>query len=406
MDHQIPVLLSPARFKVLACGRRWGKTASGMLACLRGHGPTRGTFRGAIDGGNIWWVAPDYPQIAKSKIWHYLKEATKDAWVDKSEIDRRVVLPGGGSITVCSAHEPDSLRGDGLDGLVFDEAAFAKDGVWQRALRPALADKQGWAILQSTPNGRNWFFDVFRAADKLPGWERWNRPSSDNPLFTKQEAESIRRDPKTGPRSFAQEYEARFLETAGAMWPATYFEDRIWCSDGWPERFELSVIAVDPSMGKDRREGDYSAIVFVGLTGGVLYVDSSILRRPPGEIVADTIGMWQRYSPGVVGIESNGFQGVLGQLFDLRCEQERLPPLPLSMVHNHEKKQVRIQRLDGYLANGKIRFRDNPFNRLLVEQLQMFPLKDYHDDGPDALEMAVRLLIHLARSQRDGEGLG
>ena len=43
---------------------------------------------------------------------------------------------------------------------------------------------------------------------------------------------------------------------------------------------------------------------------------------------------------------------------------------------------------------GRLRLRDCDDCRLLVEQLMMFPNQQYHDDGPDALEMAVRLLQH------------
>ena len=125
--HQRPILLSPARFKVVVCGRRWGKTASGLMATVKGHGTYRGQRKGAIDGGRIWWIAPNYG-IA-SDIWRDLKRACRDAWIAKNEVERRIELPGGGSVTVKSADNPDSLRGSGLDGVVVDEAAT---GPWSR----------------------------------------------------------------------------------------------------------------------------------------------------------------------------------------------------------------------------------------------------------------------------------
>ena len=67
LPHQLPVLLSPARFKVAACGRRWGKTDVGLKACVQGHGPRRGALRGAIDGGEIWCV-PN-PQVRLQSNW-------------------------------------------------------------------------------------------------------------------------------------------------------------------------------------------------------------------------------------------------------------------------------------------------------------------------------------------------
>jgi hypothetical protein len=65
------VLLDPSRFKVVVCGRRWGKSTLAMLAALRGHGPRRGSRLGAMDGANIWWVVPEYP-LSGRKAWRDL----------------------------------------------------------------------------------------------------------------------------------------------------------------------------------------------------------------------------------------------------------------------------------------------------------------------------------------------
>ena len=79
-------------------------------------------------------------------IWRNLKHSLRGAWLEKNENERRIVLPGGGSITVKSADNPDSLRGAGLDGVVMDEASFMAREAWTEGIRPALADRQGWAI--------------------------------------------------------------------------------------------------------------------------------------------------------------------------------------------------------------------------------------------------------------------
>ena len=117
LPHQLDVLRHPARLKVVVCGRRWGKTLLGLIACVEGHGPPGSGFRGALEGGNVWWVAPSFP-IAQ-EIWRDLKRALRGAWTDKKEKQFRIELPGGGSITVKSADDPDSLRGVGLNGVVF-----------------------------------------------------------------------------------------------------------------------------------------------------------------------------------------------------------------------------------------------------------------------------------------------
>jgi predicted phage terminase large subunit-like protein len=319
---------------------------------------------------------------------------TADAWTDKSEIHKRIDLPGGGSISVRSADDPNSLRGPGLDGCIIDEAAFLSVDAWENAIRPALSDKQGWCLFISTPNGYNWIHKLYRNAGDRNDWNRWQCPSSDNPLITKQELEEIRLD--IGPRRFAQEHEAKFMEVEGALWPASYFEDHIYAgADEWPDVFQASVIAIDPAIAANAM-ADFSAIVFVGMARGKLWVDCKLARCPPLELVRHAVAMSDRYNPIRIGIESNAFQAVLRPLFDGYCREHRHAPLPLSLINNHEKKQVRIQRLDPYLANRQIRMHPhNPDCKILVEQLMMFPNKGYHDDGPDALEMAIRLIRHI-----------
>lgn len=395
LPHQIPVLLSDARFKVLTCGRRWGKTATGLQAALRGHGPRRGVFRGAIDGGRVWWVAPNYPTIESSNIWRDLKRATKDAWIDKSEIDRTVYLPGGGSISVRSADNPDSLRGPGLDGVILDEAAFLKPDVWRTVIRQALADKQGWALFATTPNGQNWFYDLFRAASARPGWEAWQRPTSDNPLITPAELADMLEE--VGPRRFAQENEAQFVAMEGACFPVEYFADALWC-DRWPDKFEAGVMAIDPAIAATAMS-DYSAVVYLGRTGGRYYVDCRMLKTHPLGLVEAVAAMCDQYQPVRIGVEANAFQAVLQPLFDLWCRQHKRDPLPIALVHNHEKKEVRIQRLDPYLSQKKFSIIRNQHCKILVQQLMMFPQGE-HDDGPDALEMALRLMRHVTKGKR------
>lgn len=184
----------------------------------------------------------------------------------------------------------------------------------------------------------------------------------------------------------------KVLDSEGAEWPGEYFDDLY--SDQWPAAFELSAIAVDPSKGREK--GDYSAIVFVGVTGGLIYVDADLERRPVPSIVEDTANMAAAYGPQVIGFEANGFQDLIAPEFDRYCMANRLPPYPIELIENYGvAKEVRIRRLGGWLRSKRIKLRRNAATELLVQQMMMFPLGD-HDDGPDALEMAIRLLDSLA----------
>ena len=191
-------------------------------------------------------------------------------------------------------------------------------------------------------------------------------------------------------------WNALFGQTPGrhtrTEWPDEYFPPSMW-SQRWPEKFEQSTMFIDPSKG--RKGGDFSAIVFIGLCGGLLYVDCSIKRRPAPMIVSDAIEMYLRYKPEGVGLESNAFQELLAPELDRQCAERNIAPLPIHLVENKVDKEVRINRLGPYLLRHKFRFcGSSPDCSLLVAQLKEFPMGD-HDDGPDALEGAIRIMADI-----------
>lgn len=404
LPHQIPVLLHPARNKVVVCGRRWGKSALGLQATIRGHGPHRGARKGALSGGKIWWVAPDYPTA--SEMWRDLKRACRSVWSHKDEVERRIELPTGGSVSVKSAHDPESLVAVGLDGVVIDEAAKVKPEAWYGSLRATLADRGGWAIFISTPKGYNWFHDLFAAAETSPDWARWQRPTSDNPLIPASELEAAKRD---SPRYFGQEFGAQFQSLEGAEWPPEYFPPSIWF-DSWPEEYVLRGIALDPSKGRNARkprEGrppDFSAYILGQLDlGGTLWVDADLDNvRDATQIVRDGLQHQRSFNPGAFAVEINAFQELLGTEFFRQAKEANIF-VPLYGIINSESKEVRIRTLGPLLAQGRVRVKNTRGGRLLVQQLRDFPAGEY-DDGPDALEMCARLLVMLRTGQHTGRG--
>ncbi len=198
-----------ARFKVVACGRRWGKTTL-ALAKVKAFLQRTDKVR------QIWWVAPTYGMSFEP--WMALKATFDDmAGVYKNETRRLIVHPNGSSIMMKSADNPDRLRGSGLDYLVVDEAAFIPRYVWQAILRPSLSDKRGKALLISTPRGRNWFYRVFQLGlDPLATeWKAWQAPTIQNPLISQSEIDDVRR--QLPEHIFRQEYLAEFLESGGTV---------------------------------------------------------------------------------------------------------------------------------------------------------------------------------------------
>jgi len=194
-----------ARFHVLACGRRWGKSRMGSLRCIVE----------ALRGGRAWWVAPSYPMAAVG--WRMLKHLGQQVpGTDKSEVNKQIEFPGGGWVQVRSADKPDSLRGEGLDFIVMDECAFIKEDAWTEALRPALSDRQGRSYFISTPKGRNWFHKLHqRAQNDGNEWQAWHFTSYDNPYVDDAEIDAAKTQL---PESvFRQEFLAEFIEDAGLV---------------------------------------------------------------------------------------------------------------------------------------------------------------------------------------------
>ncbi len=209
-----------------------------------------------------------------------------------------------------------------------------------------------------------------------------------------------------GRTAFEREKQNSPINSDLCEWPEAYFDEAIWF-EAWPANLAVKTMALDPSKGSDARFGDFSALVMLGMDRqGVLYVEADLARRPTPRMVADGAEWFRRFQPDLFGVESNQFQDLLAGEFETEFRRQGILAARPAPIENHTAKQVRIRRLGPYLSSRRLRFKANsPGTRLLVEQLQQFPIAD-HDDGPDALEMAVRLAaeVLLGRTARDGLG--
>lgn len=378
---------------MLICGRRWGKTATGLLATLKGHGAYRGQRIGALDGGNIAWIGKTNKQ--SRKIWRELKRSTESAWLEKHEVDHAIYLPGGGRVTVWSAEQPDNIRGDGLDGVVCDEGAFMSAELWHAVLRPSLSDRLGWGMFTTTPNGFNWLKDLHDQVPVLDDWESWQMPTWTNPVISPSEILEAKKT--LPPLTFRQEYGAEFVQQEGVEWPGEYFGEHIWYGDGeLPPDVHCTVVGVDPSKGKSDKS-DYSAFATVHEDPrGIYWIDADIGRYDISQIASRAVHHCQQCNPQAIGFEVNAFQEAIGNEF-LRLSHQAALAVNYYGITNTINKLVRIRTLGPLLANRRIRVKRNIGGVLLVEQLREFPVGDF-DDGPDALEMGIRLCQQMTAS--------
>ncbi|MDX2077021.1 MAG: terminase family protein [bacterium] len=191
----------PARFKVLACGRRFGKTTYSLYE-----------IQGALEAGlQVAYFAPTYRMV--SEVWRTLKRMNKPNTAHRSEEEHRIELYNGGAVDCWSLKAVDSVRGRAYDLIVIDEAGQFADleEAWNGAIRPLLTDRVGRAIFASTPRGRNFFYQLYLLGEDALNteWGAFHAPTSANPFIAPSEIESAK---STMPlRLFAQEYLAEFL---------------------------------------------------------------------------------------------------------------------------------------------------------------------------------------------------
>jgi hypothetical protein len=132
----------------------------------------------------------------------------------KSDAELRIEFKNGSVLQFFSAENPDSIRGNGFNGVVIDEAgdALRDEKVWFDAIRPTLSDRLGWALIIGTPKGRNLFFRMFTWGEdpEYSDWASFTAPTSDNPFIPAGEILAAEKELPSD--SFSQEYLAHFLE--------------------------------------------------------------------------------------------------------------------------------------------------------------------------------------------------
>jgi hypothetical protein len=206
---QRQVIESKARFRVLISGRRFGKTFIAINELARfARYPKK----------KVWYVAPSY-RMAKNIVWSDLVDRLyKHKWVSRvNHADLTVYLKNDSTISLRGADNEQSLRGVGLDFLVIDEFADIKDSAWFEVLRPTLSDRNGHALFTGTPRGYgNWSYNLFLREEEDEDWKSFKFTTLEGGQVSAQEIEQAKQD--LDDRTFQQEYEAGFVNYAGAIY--------------------------------------------------------------------------------------------------------------------------------------------------------------------------------------------
>ena len=165
LPWQQEVFADKTRFKVVAAGRRCGKSRLAATTLL-----IEGLRCPA--GSAVLYVAPTNGQ-ARQIIWNVLLDLGREVIAGSHVNNQDITLINGATIYVRGADRPDTLRGVSLTYAVLDEVADIKPEAWEQVIRASLSDKKGRGLFIGTPKGRNWFFDLFKLGQTSedPDWK-------------------------------------------------------------------------------------------------------------------------------------------------------------------------------------------------------------------------------------------
>lgn len=390
LNWQQEVFKDTTRFKVVAAGRRCGKSRLSAVTLLI-------EALNCPDGSAVMYIAPTLGQ-ARTIIWDLLHELGRPVIKSSHVNNLEITLINGKKILVRGADNPDSLRGVSLTYVVLDEAAFIKQDVWEKIIRASLSDKKGRALFISTPSGRNWFYDVYKLGQDGTDeeWKAWHKTTQDNETIDPKEVEAAKRTLSSF--AFKQEYLSSF-DNAGQ----DIFKEE-WFKTGKEPQYGSYIIAIDlagfeevaKNAGASKKRLDESAIAIVKLDdNGAWWVKSIIHGRwDIKETAVNILKCIRDFQPQAVGIEKGSLKNaVLPYLTDLMRKNGVYSHIH-DLTHGNRKKADRIVwSLQGRFEHGRISFNEDEDWSDFKDQMVMFPTTGVHDDLIDALSYIDQMAI-------------
>jgi predicted phage terminase large subunit-like protein len=390
LPWQIECWQDPSRFKVIAAGRRCGKSNFAIKQLLA-HALE------APKGSAVLYVAPTLGQ-ARQICWDSLLEQGGDLIKNSNINNLDITLTTGVKIHVRSGENPDSLRGLKLYFVVVDEAAFIKPDVWAKIIRPALSDLKGSAIFISTPDGRNYFYDMYMLGQsgEDPDWKSWHLTTLDNPTIDPAEIEAARRTLSSW--QFKVEFESSFDNAGSGIFLESWWKEGKEPQDGsWYIAFDLAGFAdVKEANTAAKKRLDRTAIAIVkGCDDGTWYVHKIIMGRWNVEQTAlKIIEAVKEYKPIKVGCERGmAKNAVVGYLTDMMRRTGTYFSVQ-ELTHSNQKKTDRITfALQGRMEHGRLVFNEDEDWTDVKEEFFLFGAQGIHDDGVDALAYINQMYV-------------
>lgn len=368
---------STARFRLLACGRRWGKTKVGAVEFLL-------MLLGLPNRSVGYCVAPTFNHTKKQwkEILYY---CPKELITNINRSSKTITLIGSREIQFKSADGTDSMRGEAVAVAWIDEGGQINEDRWTLELRPSLMDSHGRAIFTGTPHGKNWYFQLYtRGQDsEQQDYDSWSFSSYTNPYLDPKEIDEFKRDmPEL---AYRQEILGEFLDEVGSVFRNV--KDCIKGSLAPPTQHGRYVAGCDLA-----KHQDFTVLIILDGDGQLVFFDR--FSQLDWEFQSKRImEQCRRYNNARLLIDSTG---VGDPIYDkLRRLNMRVEGYKFT---NASKKDL-IENLSIAIDNRTIGYPDIPE---LISELGLFGYKisqagvtsysapqGYHDDCVIALALAA-----------------
>lgn len=405
--HQLAIFHDPARFKVVAAGRRFGKS---FLAAALLFVEAAKTHKTRSDGVEIelqleevYYVAPTFEQ-GKKILWPLLKEIGADLIESKYENTGTLTLFNGRRISIKGSDRPDSLRGVGLSYVVLDEYAFMREEVWEIIIRPQLVRSEGGALFIGTPDGKNHFWELWhkaRIGEAGDDWKAFEYSSADNPHLPSSEIDRAKE--QMSEERFRQEMEASFEAGGGKLMSKDMFKILDEGSRPYPGDLYIAIdlAGFQSSEGgrKIARRDEHSIAVVLNHAGGWHVVEIIHGQWDTRKTALLIVKAFRDYRPVKLGIEkgmaSNAVMPYLNDEMNRLGTYFTVEPL----THGNKNKTDRITwALQGRAEKGRITLERGGWNKDFLQQAADFPSPLSHDDLIDS----VAYIDQLAEPWFDG----
>jgi hypothetical protein len=390
LDWQKQVFKSDSRFKIVAAGRRCGKSRLSAITLLI-------EALNCPEGASVMYIAPTIGQ-ARAIIWDLIHDLGREV-IKSSHINNlEITLINGRKIMVRGADNPDSLRGMSLTYVVLDEVAFIKKDIWEKVIRASLSDRKGRALFISTPSGRNWFYDIYKLGvdETDEEWRSWHFTTRDNETIDPKEIDAAERTLSSF--AFKQEYLSSFDNAGSNLFKEEWFKE-----EPAPKSGDY-VIAIDlagfeevgKNVGNAKSRLDETAIAIVKIgDNGSWWVER--IDHGRWDIMQTSVKILKairEFKPIATGIERGALKNaVLPYLTDLMRKNNVYTHIQ-DLTHGNKRKTDRVVwSLQGRMEHGRIAFNEKEDWADFKDQMIMFPTAGVHDDLIDALSYVDQLTV-------------